>query len=150
MSDAAIVASRGTGQPRLGAEAAAARAAPDARRVLQLALAGVYLPRPAARGTLILAIVVAAAIWVFGQAFGAILAGGATDPNSGLLLILPASGRSSPHWPASRPWPGRGGRPPRQRRLAPRAASPLPRRLSPARQPAAQLARPTDRRRRLR
>ena len=49
---------------------------------------GVYLPPPAARATLVLAIVVAAAIWVVGEAFGVILAGGATDPNSGLLLIL--------------------------------------------------------------
>jgi hypothetical protein len=60
--------------------------------VLAVALAliavGVYLPRPAARATVVLAIVVAAVIWVFGEAFGAILAGGATDPNSGLLLIL--------------------------------------------------------------
>ncbi len=50
--------------------------------------AGVYLPRPAAKATLVLAIVVAAVIWVFGEAFGTILAGGATDPNSGPLLIL--------------------------------------------------------------
>ncbi len=49
---------------------------------------GVYLPAPAARPTLVLAIVVAAVIWVFGEAFGAILAGGATDPNSGPLLML--------------------------------------------------------------
>jgi len=60
--------------------------------VLAVALAliavGVYLPRPAARATVVLAIVVAAVIWVFGEAFGTILAGGATDPNSGLLLIL--------------------------------------------------------------
>jgi hypothetical protein len=49
---------------------------------------GVFLPPPAARATLVLAIVVAAVIWVIGEAFGAILAGGATDPNSGLLLIL--------------------------------------------------------------
>jgi hypothetical protein len=49
---------------------------------------GVYLPPPAAKATLMLAIVVAAVIWVFGEALGAILAGGATDPNSGLLLIL--------------------------------------------------------------
>jgi hypothetical protein len=63
---------------------------------LALVAAGVYLPGPAARGTLILAILVAAAIWVFGQAFGAILAGGATDPNSGLLLILLALA----YWPA--------------------------------------------------
>jgi hypothetical protein len=56
---------------------------------------GVYLPRPAARATVALAIVVAAVIWVFGEAFGAILAGGATDPNSGLLLIL----LSAAYWP---------------------------------------------------
>jgi hypothetical protein len=49
---------------------------------------GVYLPRPAAKATLVLAIVVAAVIWVFGEAFGAILADGATDPNSGPLLIV--------------------------------------------------------------
>ena len=49
---------------------------------------GVYLPPAAARATLVLAMVVAAVIWVVGEAFGAILAGGATDPNSGLLLIL--------------------------------------------------------------
>ncbi len=60
--------------------------------VLAVALAviavSVYLPRPAARAALVLAVVVAVLIWVFGEAFGAILAGGATDPNSGLLLIL--------------------------------------------------------------
>jgi hypothetical protein len=39
---------------------------------------------------------VAAAIWVFGEAFGTILAGGGTDPNSGLLLILLAI----TYWPA--------------------------------------------------
>jgi hypothetical protein len=49
---------------------------------------GVFLPPTAARATLVLAIVVTAVIWVVGEAFGAILAGGATDPNSGLLLIL--------------------------------------------------------------
>jgi hypothetical protein len=57
--------------------------------------AGVYLPWPAAKATLVLAIVVAAAIWVFGEAFGAILAGGATDPNSGPLLALLALA----YWP---------------------------------------------------
>jgi hypothetical protein len=56
---------------------------------------GVYLPGPAARATLGLAIVVAALIWIFGQAFGAILTGGGTDPNSGPLLILLALA----YWP---------------------------------------------------
>ena len=68
--------------------------------VLAAALAviavGVYLPPPAARAALVLAIVVAAVIWVAGEAFGAILTGGATDPNSGLPLVLLAL----TYWPA--------------------------------------------------
>jgi hypothetical protein len=55
---------------------------------LILIAVGVYLPSPAAKGTLVLAIVVALVIWVFGEAFGMIMAGGATDPNSGPLLLL--------------------------------------------------------------
>ncbi|HUN31040.1 MAG TPA: hypothetical protein VMU95_03400 [Trebonia sp.] len=68
--------------------------------VLAVALAviavGVYLPAPAARATLLLAIVVSLLIWVFAQALGGILAGGATDPNSGPLLVLLALA----YWPA--------------------------------------------------
>jgi len=75
---------------------------------LALIAVGVYLPRPAARAAVVLAIVVAALIWVFGEAFGAILAGGATDPNSGLLLILLAAA----YWPVRAavpaPVPARG------------------------------------------
>ena len=56
---------------------------------------GVYLPSRAARATVVLAIVVAALIWVFGEAFGTILTGGGTDPNSGPLLILLALA----YWP---------------------------------------------------
>lgn len=56
---------------------------------------GVWLPPAAARATLVLAIVVALLIWVFAEAFGMILAGGATDPNSGLLLVLLALA----YWP---------------------------------------------------
>jgi len=67
--------------------------------VLAAALAfiavGVYLPAPAARATLVLAIAVAAVIWVIGQAFGTILTGGGTDPNSGLLLAVLALA----YWP---------------------------------------------------
>ena len=37
---------------------------------------------------MVLAVVVFALIWVAVQNFGGILAGGATDPNSGLLVIL--------------------------------------------------------------
>ena len=57
--------------------------------------AGVFLPPPLARSTLILALVTAAFIWAFGEAFGQILAGGATDPNSGPLLALLALA----YWP---------------------------------------------------
>jgi hypothetical protein len=57
--------------------------------------AGVFLPPPLARSTLILALVMAAFIWVFGQAFGQILTGGATDPNSAPLLALLALA----YWP---------------------------------------------------
>jgi hypothetical protein len=67
--------------------------------VLAFALAaiavGVYLPPPVGKATLVLAIVVAAVIWVFGEAFGMIIAGGATDPNSGPLLALLALA----YWP---------------------------------------------------
>jgi hypothetical protein len=62
---------------------------------LVIVAVGVYLPARYARSTLVLAIVVAAVIWVFGEAFGGILAGGATDPNSGPLLALLALG----YWP---------------------------------------------------
>ncbi len=63
---------------------------------LVLIAVGVYLPAPAARAAVVLAVVVAAVIWVVGEAFGTILAGGGTDPNSGLLLILLALA----YWPA--------------------------------------------------
>jgi len=67
--------------------------------VLAAALAvialGVFLPPPAGRATLILALVVAAVIWVIGEAFGTILTGGGTDPNSGPLLALLALA----YWP---------------------------------------------------
>jgi hypothetical protein len=49
---------------------------------------GVYLPPPLAQTTVVLAVVVFAVIWVAVQNFGGILAGGATDPNSGLPVIL--------------------------------------------------------------
>jgi hypothetical protein len=68
--------------------------------VLAAALAliafGVYLPQPFAKAALVLAIVVALVIWVVAQAFGGILAGGATDPNSGPLLALLALA----YWPS--------------------------------------------------
>jgi hypothetical protein len=56
---------------------------------------GVFLPPPLGRGALILALVVAAFIWVFGEAFGQILTGDGTDPNSAPLLALLALA----YWP---------------------------------------------------
>jgi len=53
-----------------------------------LIAAGVFLPARAARGVLVLAFAVAAFIWVIGEAFGGLLTGGGTDPNSGPLLAL--------------------------------------------------------------
>jgi len=63
--------------------------------VLIAIAAGVFLPPPLARSALIGALVVAAFIWVFGEAFGQLLTGGATDPNSGPLLALLALA----YWP---------------------------------------------------
>jgi hypothetical protein len=63
---------------------------------LAIIAAAVYLPPRLTRAGLVLAIVVAAVIWVAGQDFGMILAGGATDVNSGPLLALLALA----DWPA--------------------------------------------------
>jgi hypothetical protein len=63
---------------------------------LVLIAVAVYLPGRTARAGLVLAIVVAAVIWVVGQDLGMILAGGATDPNTGPLLIVLAL----TYWPA--------------------------------------------------
>jgi hypothetical protein len=97
-----------------GAAALVAHQGLVASIVLAVALAviaaGVYLPSPAAKATLALAIVVAVVIWVAGEDFGMILAGGATDPNSGPLLALLALA----YWPArtvtaaARPVPAEG------------------------------------------
>jgi hypothetical protein len=62
---------------------------------LVLIAVGVYLPAGIAKATLVLAIVVAALIWVFAEALGGILAGGGTDVNSGPLLALLALA----YWP---------------------------------------------------
>ncbi len=56
---------------------------------------GVFLPVVVARATIILALMVAIVIWVVGENFGTVLAGGATDPNSGPLLVLLALA----YWP---------------------------------------------------
>lgn len=49
---------------------------------------GVFLPRPYARAATSAAVVVGLALWVLTENFGMILAGGATDPNSGPPLVL--------------------------------------------------------------
>ena len=64
--------------------------------ICEIIAAGIFLPAPAARVAVILAVAVAAAIWVIGENFGAVFTGSATDPNSGLLLGLLAAA----YWPA--------------------------------------------------
>ena len=64
--------------------------------VLAAVAVGVYGPAPAVRAAVLLAVVVAVVIWVVGENFGAILAGSATDPNSGPLLVLLAIA----YWPS--------------------------------------------------
>jgi hypothetical protein len=63
---------------------------------LALIAIGVYLPPAAARRVLVVALGMAAVIWVVGEAFGMIMAGQATDPNSGPLLAMLALA----YWPA--------------------------------------------------
>lgn len=57
---------------------------------------GIFLPAPAARIAVILAVVAAAVIWIIGENFGAVFTGSATDPNTGPLLGLLAAA----YWPA--------------------------------------------------
>jgi hypothetical protein len=63
--------------------------------LLAVIAAGIYAPRPAARGAVVLAVLVAAAIWVVGEDLGEVFTGSATDPNSGPLLALLAVA----YWP---------------------------------------------------
>jgi hypothetical protein len=56
--------------------------------VCVLVAIGVYLPPQVAQVTLVVAIAVFAVIWVAVQDFGGVLAGGATDPNAGPLVII--------------------------------------------------------------
>jgi hypothetical protein len=74
---------------------------------LVIVAVGVYLPPPLARATLILASGIAAVIWVVGEALGAILTSGATDPSSGPLLALLALA----YWPLATAAVPRAGRP---------------------------------------
>jgi hypothetical protein len=56
--------------------------------LLVVVAVGIYLPRLFANGTIVLAVVISTVIWVVGENFGAIFTNGATDVNSGPLLIL--------------------------------------------------------------
>jgi hypothetical protein len=101
-----LIADMGSGEPSWlaaldrGAASLLAGQGLAASIVLAVALAviaaGVYLPPGFARAALVLAVVLALVIWVFGEAFGMIMAGGATDPNSGPLLVLLALA----YWPS--------------------------------------------------
>lgn len=69
---------------------------------------GVFLPPMITRMTLVVAMVVFALIWVAVENVGGILAGSATDPNSGLLVILLAL----IYWPSTDLRPAEIGRVP--------------------------------------
>jgi hypothetical protein len=105
-----IIASRESGEPgwlnAIDRGAASLLAGQGLAASIALAVAmvliafGVCLPRRAAspaRATLLLAIVVSVLIWVVGESLGGILLSGATDPNSGPLLVLLALA----YWPTS-------------------------------------------------
>ncbi len=59
--------------------------------VLGIVAVGIFFPRGLLPYVLGLAVAVAAVIWVFGENFGALFTGSATDPNSGPLLVLLAT-----------------------------------------------------------
>ena len=63
--------------------------------VLAVIALGVFLPAPATRVVLTLAVILAAVIWVIGEGLGGPFSGQATDPNSGPLLALLAAA----YWP---------------------------------------------------
>ncbi len=69
--------------------------------LLAVIAAGIYLPERARRPVLALALLTAAALWV-AEGFGGILAGSATDPNTGPLLGLLAVA----YWPRRQHDPG--------------------------------------------
>jgi hypothetical protein len=63
--------------------------------LLALVAVGVYLPAPAVRGVVVLAVALAVALWL-AQGMGELFTGMATDPESGPLLALLALS----FWPA--------------------------------------------------
>jgi hypothetical protein len=63
--------------------------------LLVLVAVGVHLPAPVPRAAVVVAISIAVVSWVVAEDLGTLLAGGATDPNSGPLLVLLAMA----YWP---------------------------------------------------
>ncbi|MGH9080676.1 MAG: hypothetical protein ACRDYE_11500 [Acidimicrobiales bacterium] len=59
--------------------------------LLLIVAAGAYFPAVLANATLVLAAVIGLVVWVVGENFGALFTNGATDLNSGPLLILLAA-----------------------------------------------------------
>ena len=76
-----------------------------------LVAAGILLPAPGVRGTVVLAAVTALAMWAAGQDFGGIVTGMGTDPGTGPLLALLAVS----YWPsrAAHGWAGQAAAPAR-------------------------------------
>jgi hypothetical protein len=63
--------------------------------VLGLIALGIYIPPRRVRFVLAAAAAVATVIWVAGENFGGLFTGAATDPSSGLVLVLLAAA----YWP---------------------------------------------------
>ena len=59
--------------------------------LLAIVAVGTYLPKSLANATVVLAAVMGLTFWVVGENFGALFTNGATDVNSGPLLILLAA-----------------------------------------------------------
>ena len=59
--------------------------------LLAIVAVGTYLPKSLANATIVLAGVLALTFWVVGENFGALFTNGATDVNSGPLLLLLAA-----------------------------------------------------------
>ena len=59
--------------------------------LLAIVAVGTYLPKSLANATIVVAGVLALAFWVIGENFGALFTNGATDVNSGPLLLLLAA-----------------------------------------------------------
>jgi hypothetical protein len=66
-----------------------------AAALLAVIAAGVYLPVPAARAVLCLAVLAAVAMWAAGQDLGGLFTRATTDPDTGPLLVLLAAA----YWP---------------------------------------------------